>query len=160
MNLRPPYQLYGTTAGSFYPSAGVIPKAATGTGSVAVANNTKNVTGTGTIFLTEVSIGDWIYFPTTKQLRQIVDVVSNTALILDSAVTSAVVAGEALQLTIPRFKSVLVKNQGAGVAILNGETVVGGQEIPMPGATYGTFAGVVPVFKYDKAASELSFLTI
>ena len=157
MNLAVPFQLIGATGG-FYDTIGCIPKPATGTGTVAVTNNTTVVIGTGTLFLTQLNIGDWLYFPTTKQFGQVLDIASNTRLILDRNITPAVVAGELVKAMVPRFKRVKFANTGGAAATINGISYAAATGDEFPGVVYGEQSGVVPVILYNATGTTLTII--
>lgn len=61
-----------------------IPKATAGTGTITARNDHRLITGEGTLFLAEVKIFDWIYMKSNNEFRKVVDIMSNTELIIDT----------------------------------------------------------------------------
>jgi len=80
----------------------IVPYATTVTG-VSVSSVDKVVTGTGTLFTTEVKVGD-ILWSTTDEWREVISITSDTVLVLDSAFTVALVG------TSPAFVKSNMKN--------------------------------------------------
>lgn len=72
-----------------------IPAGTTGAGTVSCATvDGKHVVGAGTAFLTLFKgiVEPWIFFRTTKELRKVAGVISDTSLILEQPVSVAVTA--------------------------------------------------------------------
>ena len=156
MQTAPPNTMYGTTTG-FYPAADTIPLSTAMTGTLDSAGPT--VTGTTTVFLTELQVGDYIYVPATKELRKVIQINSDTLLMVDSAFAAPLVA-EPFSATRPMFKQVGIWNIGGADASINGEKVLDGQYIPLPAIMGSGGIPAVPVFMYDEGGSELAFSTI
>jgi hypothetical protein len=69
------------------PIGGDLKEATTRTGTVATLTTSPNVTGTGTLFVSEVAPGDFLYLAgnsTETAIRKIISVVNNTLLIVES----------------------------------------------------------------------------
>lgn len=74
-----------------------VPAAISGTGTLTTnVANTKVITGTGTLFLTELKIDDFIYDAAQNQVRKVTAISSNTTLFIDEAFTTPL-AGVALK---------------------------------------------------------------
>jgi len=103
-----------------------VPASSTKTGTVSTAG--KNVTGTGTLFRSELKPGDWIVDLSQDEVRKVDEIRDNTFLVLDSAFTADLV-GAALVVVRSRVKQVSIGNTGGtngeidGVAIIPGQTV-------------------------------------
>lgn len=110
------HNIFGTV-----PNKGTFPLPATMTGTITSdpastgTDNQKVVFGTGTLFTSEVRIGDYIY--AGDVVRKVVAIANNTQLTLEYKFPSAVSAA-ALKIVRPgRFRRIKAKNTGAGVAI-------------------------------------------
>jgi hypothetical protein len=105
-----------------------IPQSANGTGTI--VTNKLGVTGTGTLFLTEMPAGSWIYQPTGNELRKVIEVQSNTYAILESAFTTEIAAAAPAIIDNKKAKAkgyvftaltavgTMVDNTGTMVAVL------------------------------------------
>ena len=155
MTGTPPYKLYGTTTG-FYPTTGTIPKGLAGTGTL-VSLGVK-LTGTGTLFLTQLRPGDFI-FTNGGQLLEIVTVTSDT-LAITKVAANPVLAGATFTICRATFKRVQIQNIGAGSSTILGEKIVTGQVINLPDHFTNGEMAKIPVLFYDATVSELAIITL
>lgn len=104
------------------PAQGTLPFAITKTGTVSSVGTV--VTGTGTLFTTELVQSDYLYNAATNEIREITGIQNNTTLIIDSAFTSPLSA-VAVQTSRTQFVSVAITATGTGtkdgVAIASGQ---------------------------------------
>lgn len=104
------------------PSAGPIPFAITKTGTVSSTGTV--VTGTGTLFTTELVQGDYLYNAATNEVRKISGIQSNTILRIESAFTSGLSA-VSVQVSRSQFVSIAITATGAGTK--DGAAISSGQ---------------------------------
>ena len=78
-----------------------IPRSVAATGTITSANN-RLIVGSSTLFTTELQEGDWIFISGQSEVQKVVNIVSNTELVLQDAFTTP--------LSASAFKSV-PKNQ-------------------------------------------------
>ncbi len=151
---------YGVTGVEYDSPIGTIPKAVALTGTVAVATTSPLLTGTTTVFDTtggnRLRPGDTIYFIVTATLTffTVMRIIDNTHLVLDRA-PAANVVGATAYFTRPKYRSVSIKNIGAGNALVNGAKVEP-QDIVLFSQKLGQNPLIVPVIQYDVSAGELA----
>lgn len=100
-----------------------IPKATAGSGTISSANNNL-IIGVGTAFLTEATIGDYIYIKAQNDFRKIEQIMSDTELIIETAFGVALAAGAYHITPASRYRMVSWLVKGAGTAIIDGENFV------------------------------------
>lgn len=104
-----------------------IPKATAGTGTITARNDHRLITGNGTLFLTEVNVWDWIYMKANNEFRQVVDIMSNTELIIDTKFDSNPNGSAYFITPRSRYRSVELMVTGSGDALIDGETLEQGE---------------------------------
>lgn len=72
------------------------PRSVAGTGTITTSAGGKVVIGTGTLFKSQLQLGDWLYVPALNEVRRITSISSDTSLTVDSPFTSALVAAAVL----------------------------------------------------------------
>lgn len=113
-----------------FPIMGCFPLPRRLTGTIAADLNGVKVRGTSTVFLTELTPGDFIYF--NGQLRKIRFIFSDTMLELEYAFEQVFTAAILESPITKHYKIITTKSTGTAVAILNeqemavGESVVSG----------------------------------
>jgi hypothetical protein len=103
------YQGYSAASGSY-----LIGKLIDRTGTYNTVGVT--VTGTGTLFLKEFSINDYVADDTNKEVRKIINIISNTEMVLESAFSAdrtAIAAKKAL----PSFVNFNLLSSGNGTTV-------------------------------------------
>lgn len=105
-------------------ATGTLPFAITKTGTVSSVGTV--VTGTGTLFTTELVQSDYLYNAATNEVRKITGIQSNTILRIDTAFTSPLSA-VAVQTSRAQFVSVAITATGAGTK--DGVAMTSGQNI-------------------------------
>lgn len=153
--IAPSTKIYGTTAGSFYDDVDTLPKATTMTGTI--SSSGIRVTGVGTLFTTQLDVGDYIY--SDAILQRVVSIESDTILITDAAFSPAL-AADTYKATRANFRMVRIQNVGGANGLVNGETLYDGAEILIPDhMAYGIKSRIEP-FYYDATGTVFAFTTI
>ena len=77
-------------------------------GSVTASNST-TITGTGTVFVDEIEINDWIYIGNQNIRRRVVSITNDNSLVVDAAVTAtgAVIFKLSTQIVEPEYSPLL-----------------------------------------------------
>ena len=131
---------------------GTVPTAVSQTGTLTSVG--ARVVGVGTLFTTELKVGDFLFNTTAAvlpQVRRIKHILDNTRLILDSGF-SVDVAGIAVSRVRGEFKSVGVVNSGAADGVLNEGTLVAGAS-----PSYDAKAGfVVEPFSFNATGTTFN----
>lgn len=73
------------------------PRSATKTGTMSVT--AKQIVGNGTLFLTELHVGDWIFVTAQTEIRRVMEITDNTHATIDRAFTANIGAGAAVIVT-------------------------------------------------------------
>jgi hypothetical protein len=90
-----------------FPIKGPLGRSRTLTGSFSSVG--KIVTGTGTLFETEINGGGWLYSTTDNEIRKFTQINGNTNLVLESAFTSNQ-TNEPVVVVVPQYLSIVAKN--------------------------------------------------
>lgn len=97
------------------------------TGTIATIG--KDVIGTGTLFTTQVKVGDFLVDLTQNEVHKVVDISTNTLMHIQEAFGADIVAGTAIRISpsVPRPKeiSLLIPSGGAS-GLIEGVTWVAG----------------------------------
>lgn len=113
--------------GSF-PMMGCFPLPVRLTGTLAWDANGVKVLGTSTVFLTELAVGDYIYF--NGQIRKIKYIFSDTMLQLEYAFEGSAVTAAILESPPTKhYKMITAKSTGTADALLNEQSFAIGQSI-------------------------------
>lgn len=108
----------------------VVPASSTKTGTIVSSDIL--VTGTNTLFLSEVKPGDWLAdIVTNNEVRRVQKVFDNTTLSIDSAFTAALV-GAAVVVVRSRAKQVSLGNAGGADGTLDGVVMEAGETVTYP----------------------------
>lgn len=99
------------------------PRSTAGTGTIQSVNNNQKIVGTGTLFLTEFKIGDFVYILAKNEFREVVNIVSNTELTIDRPFTTVVAAATAYRIT-PKVNFTMIswRADSSGSVDINGVT--------------------------------------
>lgn len=126
------------------------------TGTITLASGNPNITGSSTLFTTEVSEGDWIYVNSAAagaRLFQVEKVNSDTSLTLSSmTVPAAVVSGSNFKIVKTKYHKVDIFPSDTSGKIF-GQAVGSIQRIP-----YHSAGGVTPI-EIDGSGSHPFFVT-
>jgi len=99
-----------------------IPQASSGTGTLTSAGNGQQIVGSGTAFLTELNIGDWIYIKGQNEFQKVEVITSDTELYLAEAFTIAL-AGSTFHITASsRYAEISFLVSGAADVTIGGVT--------------------------------------
>lgn len=123
----------GTVTEDTFPAKGTIPLARTMTGTI--ESDGVNVLGTGTLFETELAVGDYLY-DDDGAVRQIKHIESETKLTLRQAFPSDVSGIDVLYCQRQRFKMVTIESTGTVAAILQEAPFAVGRRIVTGGAPF------------------------
>lgn len=134
-------------------TSGRLPAEVTKTGTISHENATTLVIGVGTLFMSELKVGQWIY--ANSVLRKITDLESNTRLQVN-ATFGGTLSGVALKTCESgAYRFVRIENVHASVAAtVLGVSVPAGKHVE-----YKEAAGVEPLF-YDGTSSTLLISTL
>jgi hypothetical protein len=103
-----------------------IPQASSGTGTLTSAGNGQQIVGSGTAFLTELNIGDWIYIKAQNEFQKVEVITSDTELYLTEAFTVAL-SGSAFHITASsRYTEISFLVTGAANVTADGITFTPG----------------------------------
>lgn len=105
----------------------VVPASSTKTGTIKTAGI--NVTGTGTLFLSEVKPYDWIVDITNDEARKVMTRRDDLFLTIDFPFTADFAAGTTLKVVRSRAKSVSIANVGGASATIDGSAFVQGETL-------------------------------
>lgn len=113
----------------YYPvtSHTVVPAPTTMTGTIKTKGT--NVTGVGTLFLSEVKPGDWIVHIAQDEVRKIVTRRDDLFLAIDSPFSSDMTLSTAFQVVRSRVKQMSLANSGAGDATIDGNPFMSGETV-------------------------------
>lgn len=92
------------------------------TGTVSSANNGEFLVGVGTLFGTELEIGDWIYIAANNEFRQVRSISSNTELYLYKAFTTPLSGATPRRIPCQTYKSISWAIDSTGTAKINNFT--------------------------------------
>lgn len=98
------------------------PRSTTGSGTITSVNNKTKIVGSGSSFLTEARVGDYIYIKAQSAFRKIIEIQTATELFIDRAFASNVSAS-AYRIT-PRdcYSEISAAVVDTGAAVINGVT--------------------------------------
>lgn len=96
-----------------FPKTGTLPKARLLTGTYSSVGVV--VTGTSSLFTTEIVEGDWLYNATTNELKRIQGITTDTILILEAAF-SANASGELVQNCRTLYRTISISITGSTTA--------------------------------------------
>jgi hypothetical protein len=97
-----------------------IPQASSGTGTISSAGSGQHIVGSGTAFLTELDIDDWIYIKGQNELKKVEVIMSDTELYLTEAFTVAL-SGSAFHITpASRYTEISFLVSGASNVTVDG----------------------------------------
>lgn len=130
-----------------------IPTSVTKTGTITHSSATKLVVGTGTLFLSECKIGAYIY--ANEEIRQIVDIHSNTRLQVKTGFSSDFTAATLKIAESGIYRHVGIKNTSESVdGELFGNTFPFGETV-----NYNSESGLAPIV-YDATGTTFLISTI
>jgi hypothetical protein len=96
-----------------------IPRSVAGTGTLTSVNNKEKIVGTGTLFLAQLSIGDFIYIKGQNDFRKVINIVSNTELTIETPF-GVDLAGDAFDRVIRPWVRKVSWVVGTGAVLIDG----------------------------------------
>lgn len=97
-----------------------VPLSVAGTGTILTAgapttpDTGTHIVGTGTLFLSEVQAGDWIYSPTLDEVQQVRNVIDNLNLVLYFKFSTDITVGLALKVSKSLYSFLSIELTAAG----------------------------------------------
>lgn len=108
-----------------FPASGPLPQSITKTGTISSLSTI--VTGTGTLFTTELVRGDYLYNASTNEVRRIDAIFNDTTLVISSAFTTTELSGAALRISRAQYLSIGIIATGAAqkdnIALTSGQFI-------------------------------------
>lgn len=96
------------------------------TGTVTAAGPARLI-GTGTLFTTQLQVGEWVYIAANTECRQIKHILSDTELVLDQAFAAAVSGATPRRVPRQTWRGISWLINGTTTAVIDGQTFEAGK---------------------------------